>query len=1763
MPKNKKRRPTGIDPNDFADSAKQIDLLKDHLSSKSARFYIDRLTNNLTVYKELENRQIQESAGRPLAEIIMIASLTEMYRRELSEFKEGEPYDTKADLNSYTIMENMFIRDILPKYPEIKDNIARQAKAQTSNLNQADINLQDIETKALYNLIQAKAKHFTANVFALVDKAVSSAVADETRPPPKEVKLPTSDSVDQLLAEDNKNASTRPLTMVNAIELRMGAAADKITGIKDKIATYDNVVITDSRKKALENLQAQLAAMKIDFAEDAEFLRKSKPSIPSHKAASAQMEANLQRINDNEKKINNLIGSVQAQKITPPKAAAPPYSVRPSKEALNQIRNDFGKVHSAQSPATAKPTPVTPASPPAASTAAPKAEAVPPPLMSELRGRAMRSSNPTPSSAAKADTIITPQPQTPATPESPERNKVYVTQAAPSVAKRPGKLDKLSTGKTEIHTSNVNAAPTAEVKEPASPAAPTAAAAAVEPIPDAPEIITPSRPTAAAVEEEKTAAAASDYSIPKVPPLILPVTPATPTSSKRRISIEAREARRVEEKNAAKPDANTEFVILSKQPSSESASEKSNASVTQEKPRGKVKLTSLPQGTVKRKSVSGDSPSAETKAQTTPAAPAAPTADVRSPATDTIPDAPPLSASYGTTSSKTQGRFVPPKIDAIERRGQIVEPKMESAGTVEARMYAALRELNRLQEKSFDQISQDEVIKIRSAAAEAIEAGRTHNFTALGNSITAGLTSLDQKMVAGLEAREAAEQAAAIQNEPVIKIETGYAPVSQTYTGTVTHQSEETPEPDASTLSSVDEEKLDAIARNSDALATELKALQANEDGRSTPEATAAQLASIQQRFHRIEDELAEIKPEEHTQQIITEIGSGHANIRSIIEKMEAEASLVATLHNEGTDLKEEEVITPAAQDEEKSAEINADNVILKEFERQSLEISNNVYFPPTDFVWTQEIIDAQSARLDSLRASLYSFRSTITDPLKMNSVNEIEVNLDLAAEGLSNLASQLLDPNATPIPRIREINELLANLTVTIEANSTALEKINGEDDIIDEVTIESIKRASHEYTSGISTINTAKTDYQALMSELESLQASVEPRSVETRIIANWTSDKMTRLFEDAATSTAAGGNIVLDAFYQYSLQQKAASASPADFTEDDLKAAISKIDQALTMMAEHEKIYPHANYELIKKQFEDARESYNKAPITPKPDAKNTNDKDADKVPTPKNDTGERKNTGDNTEKPAPKREILRKLTAEQETPPPNPYIGLPNDHFKAAADRILDSKDLKRSATLLEYFDQKIIEAHNPNATNLGRREKLISDWNDKIFPLLERVNTRRHDLNNILYVLENASKPDTSRIKAAKSALSEINELYDKLYGDKDSDKLSDVRGVRSTIQAGIDKYGLDAIKINAHTMAVVTRKEGQTGEEFQAEIKRQCNALRTEDKKTSDSFTMQDKDFSVKLSTQAAIIMIPGTPAAEGSYIATHLPHLREQENTATVYSVQPGQISVHHIPEYLKLNNMLAVAAIHAGLSDRLPNPNPATRDQEILQLLSGYKEVPFSQKGLQSFLEVKVKHGEIQLPQPIAGMPRIGPTCRSMANEIYGNYLKIVRDPNNSQLPAPDTIKLALNFIRDRINTTNGTGKIPVDNSQNAELNRTVQLICEVMKRNVKNTAERHKFNYEAVGINNHEDFSRRFYQPDLIGAMQKAMMKTDPNFVANLNVTHAVVVQGEKNRVVQNTTFNLSSTENQSRVPTQTPTPSEETPRTPRMGRGSGDT
>jgi hypothetical protein len=320
---------------------------------------------------------------------------------------------------------------------------------------------------------------------------------------------------------------------------------------------------------------------------------------------------------------------------------------------------------------------------------------------------------------------------------------------------------------------------------------------------------------------------------------------------------------------------------------------------------------------------------------------------------------------------------------------------------------------------------------------------------------------------------------------------------------------------------------------------------------------------------------------------------------------------------------------------------------------------------------------------------------------------------------------------------------------------------------------------------------------------------------------------------------------------------------------------------------------------------------------------------------------------------------------------------------------------------------------------------------------------------------------------------------------------------------------------------------------------------------------------MQDKDFSVKLASQAAVVMVPGNKNFGSDFVSKNMPHLKD--DTACVYSVQSGnnfsssKISVHHLPGYLKLNEMLLYSAVLSGLGDRLPNPNPATRDQEVAQLLSSYRENPFSQKSLQKFFEIKVQRGELQLPEPVAGMPRIGPTCRSMANAVYDNYIKIVRDPSNPELPAPQTIEHALNFMKDFISSNRGSSKIPVNNTENAELNRTVKLICEVMKRNAPNAVERRKFDYKAVGINNHEDFSRSFYQRDLIGAMQKAMIKIDPNFVENLGVQDAKVRQNEQKRLIQNTTFNIATTENRTRPPGQPDPEPPEQRSTPGMGRG----
>jgi hypothetical protein len=1641
MPKNKIRKKSGLEAKDYASSWDKAVVLEKHLNDPTAKKYMSALTEKI-INANGGDTQITPDQAQHLAQTLMLATLTAMHDKKVYGLI-GSPFDASSSLNEWTIMEGNFSRKILPIVNQITSNITTEMKAQTKNFDQPSIaaDLPSVQQKALFEFLKREVNQPNLDLSELITQSVRLAVADEIIKPQinilkdevrskqfegnAAVELDTrikaitnlnsegmkefykqspdllasirsgihdinrqmqkidnakpGDTLDRTLEMEIKQAAAfpkSPTAMVNEISSRMTKLVNILNDINGKIAAYDKTIINPKARETLASLKEQLAAVKIDIVRDTETLNGIKTNnsdLAERVEINKRQLASLNKIvGASETKINNLT-EVKPQKITIPKAFT--AQVAPSQDTLNKLRS-FGLERFGNMPQTPKPAEAAPT--PSQST---KVTTPPPAKESrELSGVSMKRANTVQPPEAKAETIITPQAKRSDSPEPEEKNQVFVT---PLNRTRNIKLDKISTGKVHKTVTDVNIASSAEVKQPETPSTP-------------PSPTTPAAPTASVTE--------SQLASPEI------VSPAASSTDEKKPIIEA----------------------------------------------------------------------------ATP-----------------IPDAPPLTAEVPSSGTRRinierrQGRFVPPKIDAFENRGKIITEKRESAAVAEARMLGVLRHLNELQSRDFNKISQGEVDIIHRLASEAIEASRIHaDLKHLIDTINTRLTSLDQKMVAGLEAKDAAEQAAEIQ--PEIKIELGEAPNAPAQAGVFTAAAEKLEieskttleqTPENSTIGSVNEEKFDAITRNSEALNVELQDLLTNSlaSNKSLTPEQASTLKTITQRFSQLESDLGVISVDiDPTIEMgLVTLNPLHAQMRDAITTLTGFAVKYAE-QSEEKPTHEEEVIQTPQQDEEKEPAINRGN------------------------------------RLDELHQELQQLKDKMIDDSIAIVSNMGSINAAMDTTNLVSVVDKLVSQKTQDTQNLSQLNKLLTTL---------------------------------------------------------DTFSASIQPvNEAETQTLNGWQNARAEAL--EMSKSTIEGAdNLILAAFADLSNQiNNSVSLPPAgfEFTQEiiDIDSAhINSITAALSAfestVTDEEKI---GKITQVRIDLAEAMQALtNQSSLLQNPNAKTIppihelneiNMQSATPKPTttgePETETETETDAEEVVNKNEDKPSILRKLTAEQEKIPPNPYLDLPHDAFKIMADRILDSKDLKRSATLLDYFEKKIIESRDPNATNLGMREKLISDWNEKLFPLLERVDTRVKDLSHILDVLEaEEKKPDNSRIKAAQTALDEITEFREKLYGKK---------GVRDSIQKELDKYGLDAIKINAYAAVIITRKEGQTAEDFQAEIKRHCNALHTEDKPTSDGFNMKDKDFSVKLASQAAVVLIKGLKEPEGFYIEINLPHLLEEKNTSTVYSVQSGnnfsssEVTVHHLRADLKLNDMLLFACLKGGLGERLPNPNPETSNQRTADLLSSYKEHPFSQKGLEKFLEVKVKRGELELPKPIAGMLRTGPTCRSMASDIYGRYTQCVRDPSNPDLPAPKTLEIALQVMRDFINSNRGSCKIPVSNTQNAEINRAVQLICEVMKRSLTNSADRYIFEYKAVGLNNHEDYSRNIFQRDLIGAVQKSLMKIDKDFVTSLSVQNQTVKQVERNRDVQTTTFNLATTENKSRVPTPEPDEQEQRHTTPGPGRRS---
>jgi hypothetical protein len=468
------------------------------------------------------------------------------------------------------------------------------------------------------------------------------------------------------------------------------------------------------------------------------------------------------------------------------------------------------------------------------------------------------------------------------------------------------------------------------------------------------------------------------------------------------------------------------------------------------------------------------------------------------------------------------------------------------------------------------------------------------------------------------------------------------------------------------------------------------------------------------------------------------------------------------------------------------------------------------------------------------------------------------------------------------------------------------------------------------------------------------------------------------------------------------------------------------------------------------------------------------------------------------------------ILKKLPPEP-TSRVNQCAGLTEASVIHLANTMANANDLSLLKKRMGYFSEKRDEARSPNEMNLGTREKLINDWNNKLFPFLEKINSRMNDLKDVI----NSLPLSESNLKSnLESSLKQFEQIRTDLYDEKN--------GIRQTIEDRLEVYGLHSIKIDAHEVRTLTRAPGESDHDFKQKIEQECQAMLGKQIIPSTSnYNMTGSGYKFNTVTETALVRIDGIDD----------PNLQLDEKARqTILSIKVGalpsqtQISVEHLRDDLILENTLFFACAQNGLSNHLADPSKAKQHDALATLIGSYTESPFTKNGLQTFLENKVKNHELSLPN----FSISGPTCKSMAANIFNSYQNLIRSEKNKEVPHPKTLEIAMLAMTNWINSTRGQEKIPAHNKENYEVNRAVQLICEVMQRASK--GDTWIFKYDSSLSARSEVFSGA-----TIRDTQKLLAAMNKDFVKTLGQGMDMVEKTEQKRRIEDTVSKLATTDN----------------------------
>jgi hypothetical protein len=461
------------------------------------------------------------------------------------------------------------------------------------------------------------------------------------------------------------------------------------------------------------------------------------------------------------------------------------------------------------------------------------------------------------------------------------------------------------------------------------------------------------------------------------------------------------------------------------------------------------------------------------------------------------------------------------------------------------------------------------------------------------------------------------------------------------------------------------------------------------------------------------------------------------------------------------------------------------------------------------------------------------------------------------------------------------------------------------------------------------------------------------------------------------------------------------------------------------------------------------------------------------------------------------------LLRKLPPPDPTNTVNPYQNTKN--ISSVVDKLSSTSDIKRAQKLMDYLSTKLDEATEPGQASLVIRQKLVNEWNNKLYPLLEKINTRMTNLRDASDMLP---PKDRGKLKDASNAYHEYAQMYDKLYA-KD--------GIRDTLQTTLDTHGMESVRVKADELIKIDRMQGESESQFQSRITAECNKL-FQPQTPAPQFSVSSANLDMNLITQAAIAVIKGDPTD-----AKKTP-LHSSYNNNTYYSIETGathttncEIKMKKIRDDLDYPRVLADIAMQHGFDKYLPLTQPVSRDQ-VKDFFTGFKENPPTKDGLNQFFKEHAKAGNCTIKTG-----RFSDSAQ-LAEIVATRYIAEVRDSKNKDVCSQKTMAIALDMIQNFSNISGGKEKITIAGSVNMEeIKRASKLICEVMKADLKDPAQKWRFDYKTFP----RETKPEKFSSSAINRTREILKDIDPQFMKRLQLMDIGVSKVEKNREVEKVT------------------------------------